>query len=351
MATRELAADRVAITLVSASPEFAYRSDAVAEAFGRPPAVRHPVQAIARDFAADVIADSVESVSTTAKCVFLAGGGELFYDALVLTVGGRRLPAWPGVLTFRGERDVPALRTLAEQADRGELESIAFVVPTGVRWTLPLYELALGLASRPLGGHNPIRMILISPEPTPLAAFGHEVAAEARKLLDQAGVGFEHAVRPVVRSSNVVHVPGRMRDVSVDRVVALPVVEGPSIAGLPRDPHGFIPVDPHGFVRGVAHVYAAGDCIASTMKQGGLAAQQAGLVAEALARRAGVPLPVTHPQPVLGASIRSGAHLAPYLAAQEATEATAGTTPIDRLASILRQRAAPGDLKERVEGA
>jgi len=59
------------------------------------------------------------------------------------------------------------------------------------------------------------------------------------------------------------------------RVVALALLEGPRIAGLPSDAQGFIPVTELGELRGLDGVYAAGDATAYPIKHGGVAAQKA----------------------------------------------------------------------------
>jgi sulfide:quinone oxidoreductase len=104
-------------------------------------------------------------------------------------------------------------------------------------------------------------------------------------------------------------------EVFADRVITLPVLEGPRLAGLPHDQDGFIPVDKFGRVSGVEHVFAAGDVTAFPLKQGGLAAQQADAAAEAIAALAGaatVPMPF---RPVLrGLLLTGGAPL--YLRAE-----------------------------------
>ena len=75
------------------------------------------------------------------------------------------------------------------------------------------------------------------------------------------------------------------------RIVALPLVRGPRIDGVPSaPPFGFIPVDDHGRVRGLPDVYAAGDATDHLVKQGGLAAQQADAVAAHIAARLGAPV-------------------------------------------------------------
>ena len=85
----------------------------------------------------------------------------------------------------------------------------------------------------------------------------------------------------------------------VDRVVTVPVLDGPAIDGLPHDAAGFLPVDAHGRVIGAPGVYAAGDATDFDIKQGGIACQQADAAAEAIAARAGVAIDPTPFAPVL----------------------------------------------------
>jgi len=67
--------------------------------------------------------------------------------------------------------------------------------------------------------------------------------------------------------------------VPAGRVIAMPRLVGPAIAGLPHDASGFIPVDGYGRVNGLRDVFAAGDVTTFPLKQGGLAAQQADVAA------------------------------------------------------------------------
>ena len=128
---------------------------------------------------------------------------------------------------------------------------------------------------------------------------------------------------------------GLDRTLEVDRVVALAHLEGPRLAGLPNDAHGFIPVDEHGRVPGVAAVYAARNG-PITIKHGGFACQQADTVAAHVAAVAGAPVdalpyrpvlrgrlltrasrPRNEPSAVVAAGRRVGRYLAPYLELQE----------------------------------
>ena len=76
--------------------------------------------------------------------------------------------------------------------------------------------------------------------------------------------------------------------------------------GVPQDADGFIPVDPHGVVEGLPDIYAAGDVTASSIKQGGIATQQADAVASAIAARFGAPVEATPFRPVLRGMLLTG---------------------------------------------
>ncbi len=95
--------------------------------------------------------------------------------------------------------------------------------------------------------------------------------------------------------------------VAADRVVSLPRLRGPFLAGLPHDSDGFIPTDLHGLVAGEADVYAAGDATTCPVKQGGVATQQADAAAEAIAARAGADVDPRPFRPVLRGMLLTGA--------------------------------------------
>ncbi|HEX5922846.1 MAG TPA: hypothetical protein VFY45_03370 [Baekduia sp.] len=75
---------------------------------------------------------------------------------------------------------------------------------------------------------------------------------------------------------------------------------------MPINDHGFLPVDAHGRVSGARDVYAAGDCAAFPIKQGGPATQQADAVALHLASRAGIDVDVETVRVVLRARLLTG---------------------------------------------
>jgi sulfide:quinone oxidoreductase len=76
--------------------------------------------------------------------------------------------------------------------------------------------------------------------------------------------------------------------------VTEPRLVGPRLRGIPSGRDGFIDTDAHGRLAGLEDVFAAGDATAFPVKQGGLAAQQADAVAEAIASSVGADV---DPQP------------------------------------------------------
>ena len=99
--------------------------------------------------------------------------------------------------------------------------------------------------------------------------------------------------------------PGH-RSLAVDRIVTEPRLLGPYLRGIPSEHEGFIQTDAHGRVPGLDDVFAAGDATTFPVKQGGLAAQQADAVAEAIAAAAGAQID-PHPfRPVLRGTLLTG---------------------------------------------
>ena len=81
------------------------------------------------------------------------------------------------------------------------------------------------------------------------------------------------------------------RELRADRIVALPELYGPPLAGVPvTAAGGFVRIDEHSKVRELERVYAAGDVTDFAVKFGGVAAQQADAAAESIAALAGAAL-------------------------------------------------------------
>jgi sulfide:quinone oxidoreductase len=308
LALRELAGDRVAVTLVCPRPDFVLAPLAV----GVPFAVAHvphwPLTDVARELNARHIDAAVTHVDADAHRVHLSDGSTLGYDVLLLATGARRYPAFDRVQTFAAG-DPGALHGLLQDLEEGWSKSAAFVVPPGVNWTLPAYELALLTARQVRSmGMAETQITIVTPEARPLALFGPRASAVTAGLLDRAGVAIvvDAYVQSVIPGRGLALAPGH-HTFDVERVVALPRVEGLRISGLPHDQDGFLPVDEHASVIGVDDVFAAGDGTDFPVKQGGLATQQADAAAELIAQRAGAVL-TPHPfRPVLRGWLLTGA--------------------------------------------
>jgi sulfide:quinone oxidoreductase len=306
LALAHLAGNRVKTTLVAPNDRLELRAASVGEAFGAAAAPRFELAAIAADANADLLPGTASSIDTDERRVYLERGRAVPYDALVVACGARPYDALPGAVTFAGQRDVHRVRAVTEDAIRGDIHRIAFAVPANVGWTLPLYELSL-LASRHLRrwARHPTELSIITPEATPLEAFGATASAEVARILAEAGIGFIGMRTPVDALA------GRLRTaphgvLRADRVIALPRLAGVFIGGLPADRDGLLATDRHGRVGNFAEVYAAGDITGFPVKQGGIAAQQADAVAEAIAADAGAPLRPEPFRPVLRGLLVTG---------------------------------------------
>jgi sulfide:quinone oxidoreductase len=220
--------------------------------------------------------------------------------------GAGPTPAVPGALTFRGPADTERIRHLLEEIVAGQVGRVAFVVPWGAVWSLPIYELALMtaayLAERELVH---VELALVTPEDEPLQLFGRAGSEAVRQLLEERGIALQTGSCPVEM------VDGELRlvpegSIETDRVVALPRLRGPRIDGLPQTVEGFIPVDPYGQVHGLSDVFAAGDITSFPVKQGGIATQQADAAAEMIAAAAGADLEPQPFRPVLRGLLLTG---------------------------------------------
>ncbi|MDX6541179.1 MAG: sulfide:quinone oxidoreductase [Gaiellales bacterium] len=306
MALRALAGSRVDIKLISPDADFVYRPLSVAEPFGLVSPVRYPLASVAEDFQAELVQDKLESVDPDERRVRLAGGAEVEYDSLVVALGARAHPAWDHVPTFGGSGDAERTAELVRSVERGEIGSVAFVVPRGVTWPLPIYELALMTAASARRAGAKAEIAVFTPEADPLAIFGREASSVVAAALDAAGVQIARGVTIDVTPQNDLVIPSEDTPLRFEYVLAAPLLKGPAVAGLPSDSRGFIPIDGHGRVRDLVDIFAAGDGTDFPVKQGGVAAQQAVAVAETIAQRAGAAVEPRGFRPVLRTRLLTG---------------------------------------------
>jgi sulfide:quinone oxidoreductase len=317
LALRELAGDLVDVELLSPEHHFWYRPLAVAEPFGVLHLHRFDLSEIASEVGAAFTPGALTAVESGRHVVYSSRGAELAYDVLVVACGTKAVPAIGGALTFRGPSDTERLQALLAELDTGTVKRLLFAVPDAVAWPLPLYELALLTAAHlDERGITDVELALVTPEPAPLARLGPSATGAIETLLADRGVRVHAGTLP--------------DSLDADRIVALAHLEGQRIPGIPHDGHGFVATGPTGLVDGLEDVYAAGDITTFPVKQGGIAAQQADVVADAIAARAGADVEVSAFEPVVHALLLTGGEPL-YLRAElggEETDCTVSTEPL-----------------------
>ena len=293
LALHSQASERVQITLLEPSIELVDRPMLVARPFAAGHAARTPIARVLGPTGTIHRRESLVSVDTTAQTVTTDTGDELPYDSLVLALGAIPVAAYEHATTF-SPTDADALAGLLRDLEEGYSSSVAFVIPTGPVWPFPAYELAMLTAHEARGMGEDVRVVVVTPEPRPLEAFGAAASAAVEDTLRDHGVEL------------ITSTEAELSTLGVERVVALPRLEGRPIDGVPQDAHGFLAVDEHCAVRGVSGVYAAGDGADFPVKLGGLAAEMADAVAEHIAARAGADIEPQPFVPVLRGKLLTG---------------------------------------------
>jgi sulfide:quinone oxidoreductase len=309
LALRALAPDRVDITILAPELKFINRSMAVEQPFKVQRVRGLRLEDTAAELGTRWHRGALDRVEPGWHRVVTKHGDELPYDRLVLALGAHPQREWQSreVLTYHGGRDGPSYRLLLHQLREGRIDKLAFVKPAGASWPLPLYDLAL-LTAAECAAHDltGVELDLITPEQEPLGIFSSRASAAIRRLLDESGVTL------YTSSYGVPNLPGWLdispgdRSLAVDRIVTEPRLVGPSLRGIPSGPDGFIHTDPHGRVPDLDDVFAAGDATTFPVKQGGLAAQQADAVAEAVAASVGADIEPQPFRPILRGTLLTG---------------------------------------------
>jgi sulfide:quinone oxidoreductase len=309
LALRALAADRVEVTILAPDLKFVNRSMSAQQPFKVQRARGLRLEDTAVELGARWHRGTLDRVLHAQHRAVTREGDELAYDTIVLALGARPKTEWDSddVLTYHGGRDGPHFRMLLQHLRRGRVEKLAFVRPAGASWPLPMYDLALMTAADCAANNLPdVELSLITPEEEALGVFGTRASAAIRAILGESGVTLYTGSygRPGARGRLDLS-PGH-RSLAVDRIVTEPRLVGPSLRGIPAAHEGFIHTDAHGRVPGLDDVFAAGDATTFPVKQGGIAAQQADAVAEAIAAAAGAQIEPQPFRPVLRGTLLTG---------------------------------------------
>lgn len=306
LALRALAGAGVPLTILAPDPVFRYRPAATTEPFELSPSRGYDLRAIAGDLGAEFHESRLEAVATRKHLARTAAGARLPYARLILATGVRSVVGVPGAITFRDQRDISLIRRLLGEIESGRARSIVFALPATVVWPLPLYELALLTARHARERQLDRTVTVVSAERQPLGLFGGEASRSVREMLEKAGIRFrgEAVAVSVRRDGSLALADGEM--VPADRVVALPELRARRIAGVPAKRGGFVPVDSSGRVEGLQDVYAAGDMTTFPIKQGGLAAQQADVVAQTISAGLGISVKEVRAPRILQARLLGG---------------------------------------------
>jgi sulfide:quinone oxidoreductase len=304
-ALHAFAAGQVEITVLDSAERFLLQARSVEQPFAGAEGRRYPLDVICTDHGARH--ERADLAEVRWNTVVTSEGDEHRFDSLVVAVGARRVRVFEDALTFRDLRDAERMHAVVSALEAGDVARIAFVVPPGVTWPLPLYELALLAAQRAQDlSRRDLDLTLVTPERFPLAAFGEEIGAVVADALESAGIELVTSTEVhEVRAGAVLGAAGE-EIVRAQRVVALPRLVGPRVTGMLCDGEGFLLTTSFGRADGLRGVYAVGDGSDQPIKQGGVGAQQALSAASHIAMRVGAkaePLPF---EPVLRAKLLTG---------------------------------------------
>ena len=305
LALRAQAEERVELELITPDRRLAFRPQATSAVFGDGEVQAFDLGELAESVGARLRDDAIRSVAPAARKIALASGGQTDYDALVLAIGARARVGVPGAVTFRDQRDIANVRALLDDVRSGLLHRLVFTAPAGVTWMLPLYELALQAAAEIEEHGLDADVTVVTPEQRPLEVFGLAASATVAELLRDHGVRVRTSTVPrAVEHGGLSLVWGGT--IEADAVVAVPVLSGRRIPGVPGNFSGFVRTDERARVVDIDRVWAAGDMTDCPIKQGGLAAQQADLAAADIAALAGAPVDAAPAPQILRAQLVGG---------------------------------------------
>ena len=294
-----LAGPRARITLLAPNEEFSNHALDVLLPFATPHARRQKIRTLASAAGARLHRGRVSSIDVDAHHVITHAGETVAYDVLLLAIGAVQRAPLTHALCFGSDGSHELMHGLIQDVEAGYVRRIAFVMPVGATWPVALYELALMTAERAFDQCQTCELTLLTWEQAPLAIFGAATARALRDRLQTAGITLRTSVDVEVPARGHVAIDGGAKRLIVDRVITVPVLDGPAVGGVGHDGNGFLFIDDHGRVEGIRDVYAAGDVTSGPIKHGSLACRQADAAAEAIAAHAGVALDPAPISPVL----------------------------------------------------
>jgi sulfide:quinone oxidoreductase len=330
LALNDLAPEQTEVTLVSADRDFILKPLAVEEPFSGEPPERHDLDALMSELGGRFVQARATAVRPSDHVVELESE-ELGYDALLVALGARMSAPLEDARVLHPTESLAVDDAIREAAASPE-GKLAVVIPSGggAAWPLPAYELALmtGRRAKELGAGD-LTIELVTPEERPLGAFGVRPADAVAQLLRERGIALLTATRLEQQpGGKLVKHPGG-EAYAAGSILALPLLHGPALDGLPHDQDGFIPIDGQARVVGTEDVWAAGDGTNFPIKQGGLAAAEADAAAEDIAQRHGAEVEAKPFDPVLRGQLLTGSDSL-HLSSRAGVEG-AGTASADAL--------------------
>lgn len=343
LGAHELLGERAELRLIEPEEEFRYRAVDSAEPLRSQPERTLTVAQLLAGTGATIVRDRLVEVREQDRTLLTRDGDLLPFDYLLIAVGARPQRALRQGAVWRPGQDPAVLAEILAGLASGAVARAGVVIPRGVRWPLPGYELALVLGWT---AQAPGRVTLVTAERRPLEALGPDAidlvtgeltraevelitgveahdatgaeATSARLRLTReppslaadalvgrpsrpseddvvtepsspveptAASGPSATLEPTPPAS---HQPDADRLVEFDRLLSLPTVSGPMIGGVASDAAGFVVVDEQLRALGGRRVWAAGSCLAAALEHSALAAQQADAAIAEIAAEFGV---------------------------------------------------------------